>query len=135
MNQIVELEDDFQRMWFEDNGILFSEFKKEVILDIDTCKKSIELRHKISAGKKQFWCYDFRYIKSMPSDGKEYADKYGQDYLYAAAALVHNHIQKYIVNIFIAIKKPKIPFRAFTDKTQAINWLLKQKQEHESKGD
>ncbi len=35
----------------------------------------------------------------MPSEGKDYADKYGQDFLHATAALVHNHLQKYIVNI------------------------------------
>lgn len=135
MSYPKEIENDFHKMWFDENGILLSEFTKEVILDVETCKKAIEIRHKISAGNKQYWLYDFKNVKSMPSEGKEYADKYGQDFLHAAAALVHNHIQKYIVNIFIAIKKPKVPFRAFTDKTQAINWLLKHKQENESKRD
>lgn len=135
MNPIVEIEDDIQKYWFDENGILNSYIKKEILLDLSTCQKLIEMRHKISAGEKQYWLYDFKNIKGMPAEGKEFADKYGQDYLHASAALVHNHLQKYIVNIFIAIKKPKIPFRAFTDRTEATNWLLKQRKLNESKRD
>jgi hypothetical protein len=131
---VRELEDDLHRIWLSSDGILYSEFKKEVILDIAICKKMINVRHEISAGEHQYWLYDFKNIKSMPSEGKEYANLYGQDYLHATAALVHNHLQKYIVNIFIAIKKPKVPFRAFTDKQEAKEWLLKHKQANESTG-
>ena len=129
---IREFEDDLHKIWLESDGILYSEFKKEVILNVAISQYMINSRHKISAGEKQYWLYDFKNIKSMPSEGKEYADRYGQDFLYAAAALVHNHLQKYIVNIFIAIKKPKVPFRAFTNKQEAKDWLLKQKQANES---
>jgi hypothetical protein len=131
---VREIEDDIQKMRLESDGILYSEFKKEVVLDVVMCKQSINLRHEISAGEHQYWLYDFKNIKSMPSEGKEYANLYGQDFLHASAALVHNHLQKYIVNIFIAIKKPKVPFRAFTDRQEAIDWLLKHKQANESKG-
>lgn len=127
-----ELEDDLLRIWLGSDGILYSEFKQEVTLDVPVSQQCINLRHEISAGEHQYWLYDFKYIKKMPSEGKEYADRYGQDYLHAAAALVHNHIQKYIVNIFIAIKKPKVPFRAFTNKQEAIEWLLKHKKANET---
>lgn len=126
------IEDDLHKIWLASDGILYSEFKQEVTLNVATCQHIINVRHNISEGENQYWLYDFKNIKSMPSDGKEYADKYGQDFLYASAALVHNHLQKYIVNIFIAIKKPKVPFRAFTDKKEAREWLLKYKNSNES---
>ncbi len=129
---IREFEDDLHKIWLDSDGILYSEFKKEVILNVAISQSVINSRHKISAGEKQYWLYNFKNIKSMPSEGKEYADRYGQDFLYAAAALVHNHLQKYIVNIFISIKKPKVPFRAFTNKQEAKDWLLKHKQANES---
>ena len=127
-----QLEDEYARLWIDQQGILHTEFKKDVILNVEICKQLIDTRHKISEGEYQYWFYDFKHIKGMPSEGKEYADKYGQDFLHASAALVHNHLQKYLVNIFIAIKKPRVPFRAFTDKQDAITWLLKHKKQNES---
>ena len=117
------LENDYIKFWFED-GILHSTFlKQNVILDAPLAKNVITLRHEASNGEKQYWCYDFRNIKSMPKDGKDYADKYGQEYLHAAAAIVDNHIQKFIVNLFISIKNPVIPFKAFTSKEKDVQWL------------
>ncbi len=116
------LENEFIRFWIED-GILFSEFKQPIHLDLNIGVDIINLRHKISAGEKQYWCYDFKNILSMSSETKEHAAKYGQEYLHATAVIVYNHLQKFIVNIFISLKKPKIPFLAFTDKEKAISWL------------
>jgi hypothetical protein len=130
---VKELEDDLSKLWIDKDGILYSIFKKEIEINVPICKQIIALRHEISAGEKQYWLYDFNNLKSMPSEGKAYADKYGQDFLHATAALVHNHLQKYIVNIFIAIKKPHVPFRAFTNRQEAKNWLLKHKKANESK--
>ena len=125
-----EVSNEYIRYWVED-GILHSEFKQDITLHASLCSKIIELRHEISEGKKQYWCYDFKHVTSMPRDGKEYAEKYGQDYLYASAAIVYNHLQKYIVNIFIAIKNPKIPFKAFTNKEKAVQWLKEIKEKNE----
>ena len=119
------LENEFIRFWLDD-GILFSEYKKAIHLDLNLGVEIIKLRHEISAGEKQYWCYDFKNLISMPSDTKEHAAKYGQDFLHATAVIVYNHLQKFIVNIFISLKKPKIPFMAFTDKEKAIAWLRHQ---------
>ena len=119
------LENEFIRFWLDD-GILFSEYKKPIHLDLNLGVEIIKLRHEISAGEKQYWCYDFKNLISMPSDTKEHAAKYGQDFLHATAVIVYNHLQKFIVNIFISLKKPKIPFMAFTDKEKAIEWLRHQ---------
>lgn len=118
--------------WIEDD-ILFSEFKHDVIINTSLCSEVIRLRHEISAGEKQYWCYDFKHVISMPREGKDYAEKYGQDYLYASAAVVYNHLQKFIVNIFISIKNPKIPFKAFTDKEKAVKWLNEIKRKNEGR--
>lgn len=129
------LEDDISKFWLDEHGIMCNEIKHEIDLNVKNCSKFINLRHEFSNGEKQYWLYDFNNIKSMPSEGKEYADRYGQEFLYACAGLVHNHFQKYIVNIFISIKKPKVPFRAFTDRNEAIKWLLKHKAKNESRRD
>lgn len=125
------LENEFIRFW-KSEGILYSEYKRPVKLDLNSGVEIIKLRHEISAGEKQYWCYDFKNIISMPSDTKEHAAKYGQEFLHATAVIVYNHLQKFIVNIFISLKKPTIPFMAFTDKEKAITWLRQQKNKNES---
>jgi hypothetical protein len=69
----------------------------------------------------------------MSKDAKDYAAKYGDKYLHAAAIIVHSHLQKFIINTFITVKKPNVKTRIFTDKTKAKNWLLKHKKANESK--
>ena len=127
-----KLSNDFVTFWQED-GLLFSEFKHDVILNLNVCSELIRLRHEISADEKQYWCYDFKRVISMPREGKEYAEQYGQDYLHASAAVVYNHLQKYIVNIFIAMKNPTVPFKAFTNKEKAILWLKEIKEKNEKR--
>jgi hypothetical protein len=125
-----QLENEHVVFWIEDK-ILYSKFKHEIILNPAVCSEFIRLRHEISAGEKQYWCYDFKHVISMPREGKEYAEQYGQDYLHASAAVVYNHLQKFIVNIFISIKNPKIPFKAFTNKEKAVQWLKEIKERNE----
>lgn len=119
---MTELENDSIKYWIED-GILHSAFKKDTIMNLEKTMQLIELRHEISNGKKQYWCADFAHLKKYTKEGRDYADIHGQDFLYASAAIVNSHITMYLVNIFIKIKNPKIPFRSFKKKEEAVAWL------------
>ncbi|MBA0884159.1 DUF7793 family protein [Flavobacterium undicola] len=117
-----EVENDFIKFWIEDD-ILHSQFKKTTEGTIENIKAIIDLRHQISAEKKQYWCYDFNGIKSYEKDARDYADKNGQEGLYACAAVLNSHIAKFILNAFMVLKKPTVPLRGFTQKSEAIHWL------------
>jgi hypothetical protein len=114
-NELVEF-------WIED-GILYNKFLSEFDLTKENAEKIISARNKISNNEKQYWCFDFRKVKSMPKDGRDHTDKYGQDFLHASAAIVANSIEAFIVNFFIKLKRPKVPFKAFSAKEDAIKWL------------
>ena len=116
------IENDTIVYWIE-GGILFSEFKKPTEMNLEVCKKLIELRHSISNGEKQYWCSDFKMLKSYTKEGRDYADVHGQDFLHAAAAIVNSHVTMFLYNIFVRIKKTKIPFKAFKNKEDAVVWL------------
>ncbi len=122
------VENDFIRFWIE-GGIMFSEYKIPVNLTLDHAKKIIELRHEISRGEKQYWCYNFTGVKDFPKEVRDYADIHGQEFLHASAAIVSSQITMFIVNIFVKIKSPQIPFRAFKSKEDAIKWLNEKKKE------
>ncbi|MEN9908821.1 MAG: hypothetical protein RLZZ540_1970 [Bacteroidota bacterium] len=119
---IKEAENDFIKFWIEDD-ILHSQFKKPTIGTLENIKAIIDLRHGVSAGEKQYWCYDFGGIKTFDKVARDYADKNGQDYLHACAVVLNSHINKFILNAFIVLKEPKVPLRGFTQKSEGINWL------------
>ena len=126
-----QLQNDIVKFWMED-GILYNEFLIPIDLTQSNTKSIIELRNEISKPDKQYWCFDFKNVKSMPKDGRDYTDKHGQDFLHASAALVNSPIQAFIVNIFIKLKNPKVPFKAFVKKEDALNWLEEIKTKKES---
>ena len=124
-----ELENDFIRFWIED-GILYSEYKKPTDITLENAKRLIALRHELSNNKKQYWCYDFKGLKSFTKEGRDYADIHGQDFLHASAAVVNSHITMFLFNIFVKIKNVKIPFKAFKNKDKAVKWLKELKTHH-----
>ncbi len=126
-----EYKDDTIHFWIEDE-ILRCEYFKPVKIDLEFCKNIINIRHAISKNKKQYWLYDFRNVADMTTEGRKYAEKYGQDYLYATAALVNSHLTKFIVNLFSKMNNPRIPFKAFKDKQDAIEWLKDIKSKNEN---
>ncbi len=117
-----EVESDFIKFWIED-GILYSQFKKQTIVDIEKIKTLIGLRTEISDGEKQYWCYDFDGIKSYDKEARDYDEKNGQEYLHACAVIFNSHIAKFTFNTFMKLKKPLIPLKGFTKKEDAVNWL------------
>lgn len=126
-----ESENDFIKFWIE-KDILYSQFKKPTEVTIEKIKAIIDLRHQISDGKSQYWCYDFNGVKSYDKQARDYAAQYGQDHLYACAVVLNSHVTKFILNSFMLLKKNTVPLKGFTKKEDAVNWLkeFKKKEKH-----
>ncbi len=115
-------ENDIIEFWIED-GIMYSKFKKQVAGGLEDIKKIIEARHEISEMQKQYWCYDFTGIKAYSKEARDYAEIHGQEYLHATAAIINSFVTSFILNIFMKLKSPKVPLKAFTNKEDAVAWL------------
>lgn len=124
------VENNFVKFWFE-NGILFSEFKKDTVLNLDDIKQAIEMREKLSGEQKQYWLYDITNLKNVTKEVRDYADRFGQNYLYCIAVLVNSHITKFIFNSYLKLNEPEFPFLFFTKREKAIEWLLEIKYKNE----
>ncbi len=118
------------KFWFE-NGILISRFQNDIELDLVKIKEVIRLREEISRGEMQSWLYDISNLKNINKEVRDYADRYGQDYLYGVAVLVNSHITKFIFNSYLRLNKPNFPFLFFSNKEKAIEWLLEIKAKNE----
>lgn len=129
--KLREVSNGMVKFWIED-GILFNKvIKKGILLDIPMCKEIVELRHKISDGKPQYFLYDMENLNDFTTESKNYFAIYGQNYIQSAAVLVYSSFQKFSINLWIKIKKPKVPMRVFTSKEQALHWLKTQKMKNE----
>jgi hypothetical protein len=127
---MTELENEFIQFWVVD-GILHSKFKFEVVMDLDKIKKLIAARHTISNDVNQYWCYDVGEVRGFSKECRDHAEIYGQDFLFACAVVINSHIQKFLFNTFLKLKKSKIPFQAFTNKEKAVEWLNEVKAKNE----
>ena len=121
-----EASNNYTKYWMED-GIMHSMFLQDIHLELELCIALINFRQEFSEGEKQYWLYDLDKLQSTTKDAKDYAAKYGDNYLHAAAIIVHSHLQKFIINTYIIVKKPNVKTRIFTDKVKAKNWLLELK--------
>lgn len=128
---MTELENEFMRFWIDDE-ILYSEFKFPLGMDLDKIKKLIETRHAISGTDKQYWCYDVAGGKEFSKECRDYVDIYGQELLHACALVIDSHIQKFLFNTYMKLKKPNIPFQVFTNRTKAVTWLREMKEKNEN---
>ena len=118
-----ESSNDYTKYWMED-GIMHSMFLQDIHLELELCIALINFRHVYSQEEKQYWLYDLDKLQSTTKDAKDYAAKYGDNYLNAAAIIFHSHLQKFIINTYIIVKKPNVKTRIFTDKVKAKKWLL-----------
>lgn len=121
------IKNEYIEFWKED-GILFSRFQEGMEVDVERMKEAVKLREEISSGANQYWLYDITRVKFITKEARDYADQYGQNYLYAVAVLVNSHITKFIFNTYIKLKKPIMPFIVFTNKEKALEWLLEVKE-------
>ena len=116
-------ENDIVKLSIEDDGILYSSFKKPFVMTLDVLKEMISLRHEISDGEKQFWCLSLKNVNYYTKEARDYADIYGQDFLHACAVIVESKLSMFTFNVFFILKKTKIPYRGFTDIEEAKKWL------------
>jgi hypothetical protein len=122
-----EIENEYVKFYFE-NEILISELKMPIHITQEVMIELIELRHKISDNKNQYWCMDGTKVRSVNKEARDYAEKHGQDFIFANAALINSHVTKSIFNTFLKLKNPQIPFQFFTKKEKAFEWLLEKKE-------
>ena len=127
-----ELENENFRIWIQD-GILFSEYKKPIDIDVDMLKQHIAMRHEISNGEKQYCCLIAKGLKSYSRDARDYATKHGQEYMHASVVILSSYISSFIYNVYIKINKPHIPFKAFKTIEDGVKWLNEIKKSNEKK--
>jgi hypothetical protein len=118
------IDDDFAESWFE-GDILFFVFKKNKI-DLESAKKSVEIRTEITSGVSYPMYIDISEIKSVSKEARDYlAGGKAIEHISASALLAGSLRSKMLGTFYLSFNNPGIPVKLFTDKADALKWLRK----------
>lgn len=115
-------ENAYAIFWVE-NGILFFEYKPEVVLDLHVAKRVVSDRIQFQNGKSYPVLCDIRGIVNTDKSGRDYLAHSGSLLTKAVALLVHQKVSITISNFYLQISKPTIPTQVFMNKEEAILFL------------
>ncbi len=100
-------------------------FKEGAELGFPEIRELTSYAEKLSGNLPYFVFSDVHANVSVTPEGRRVAADIKEAPLHrGSAVLVNNSMLKLAVNFFSGFKKPLFPYRAFTDKQKAIDWLL-----------
>jgi hypothetical protein len=117
-----KMENRYMEIYLE-NNILYSAFKQGTEMDINVAKFCVTERIKFSNNTSYRMLIEIRGLKSVTKEAREYMAEEGAALVLAAAFIISSPLSKLLGNIFLAINRPKIPSKLFTDRSEAIKWL------------
>ena len=105
--------------------IVYYEYFEGIELGFPEVKELIMCAEKLSGHKPYVTLADARNLVTLTNEGKRLInDMTNMPLFRGRAILVKNDIYKKVAEFVSFYNKPKYPFRAFTDKQEAIDWLL-----------
>jgi hypothetical protein len=111
--------------------IVYLVYEEDIELGFPEIRELISCAEKISGYKPYVTFSDLRAGVKITNEGKRFvSDIKNMPYLRGTAALVKNSFYKYAIDILSTFQKLEYPFRVFTDKQEAINWLMSLPLEH-----
>ena len=128
--ELMELEQkeiilDYATLHYEE-PIVYIVFKANTQLGFPETRELISCAEKLSNKKPYFIFSDVRANVEVTREGRRVAADINEAPLHlGSAVLLNSNMLKLGVNFFNGFTTPVFPFRAFTDKQEAINWLLK----------
>lgn len=117
----IELE--YVTMHYEDPVVHFV-FKDDIELGFPQIRELTACAEKLAGHKPYVVLSDVRAAVSVTPEGRRIsADSKEAPLCRGSAVLVNSSMLKTAMNFFSGFKKPVYPFRAFTDKQKALEWL------------
>lgn len=123
MAPVVAIENPYSTIFINEN-ILYVFYKQDVVIDLDVLKRVIADRLSISANKKWPIFVDSSKAKYWTIESRKYAfSEEGLEGVLVFAVLSNNIVGTTIVNWVNKFLDTKVPFKLFTDKDKAVQWL------------
>ena len=123
MPAIKILEENEWFTFWEEEGIFCCQYKNPVV-DLDIAKMSVASRLKLTKNQPSKLFVDLTHVKSATKEARAYyASEEALHLSDAAAAIGPSIITKIILNFYLNFNKPRKPFKIFSSKEKAFEWL------------
>jgi hypothetical protein len=118
-----QIENDFIKLW-SDGGIIYGEYKPNVVIDLEAAKRIAADRISLSNGVD---CPQLSYIDGLSSVTKEARDYFSKNdgikHMKRLALITTSPISRIVGNFWLQISKPTVPTRLFANEDDALKWL------------
>jgi len=104
--------------------IVYFEYKEGTELGFPEIFELIASAEKLSGREPYVTFSDARVSMNLTNEGKKAVADQNMPLFRGTAALVNNSLYKFAANYLTFYNRSKYPFRAFTNKDEAIKWLL-----------
>jgi hypothetical protein len=118
----------------EDNDIIFFEYVPLLEMDIEVANGIVRDRLDYTKGTSAFALIDFSNIKSVTKEARDYmnSSEGGLKGILGGAFLSRNVVATLFINLYLKINNPTVPAKFFTNRDEALKWLMKVKGERYS---
>lgn len=115
-------ENEYAKFWIV-NGILFFEYKPNIILSLEVAQKVVADRIHFQNEKSFTVLCDVRGIVDTDKSGRDYLAQSGSVLTTAVALIIHQKVSLTISNFYLRISKPTVPTQLFTNQDEALVYL------------
>lgn len=123
----------YTSIWKEDDDddIICWEYSPNIVMDINVATELVQNRMEYTGGKNVYALVDVVNVKSITKEAREYMShpETGSRGLLAGAFISNKPVTTMLTNLFLAINKPSVPVKFFTNKDEGLKWLKKIKRE------
>ena len=108
-------------------GMMYAQYKKGVIINLETAKRIVEERLKFQGGIDYYYLIDVSEVMFITKKAKKYFRLYGEQGVKSYAVIMNtNKVHRLLLNAYAKIVNTPIRFRMFLDYEPALAWLNQQ---------
>jgi len=112
--------------YIDKHGILIQTYIENAELTIEDARADFKSYTDLCEDCKMPVLIDMENVKSVEREARAfYSSKEAINYITAAALLISNPVNRIIGNFYMGLNKTAFPFKMFTEKEKAIQWLKK----------
>jgi hypothetical protein len=107
--------------------ILFGIYAPKLEITLDIAHEMIDNRLEFCQGQEKYMLIDFTNVKSVTKQARDFMNSPdgGLKGVLGGAFVSNNVVATLFINLYLKVSNPVIPARFFTDRNEALKWLIK----------
>jgi len=105
------------------DGIVIVTYKKGITITLDVAKEIVRTRMEFTSNTLYPMLVLDEGVVSAEKSARDYFSNEGTKGLTAGAFVLKSVYSTFLINFYLKVTNPKVPFKIFTDKGKALEWL------------